>query len=160
MSPTVCGRPVCFLLFLECFEVFIRIQSNILKEEIAKERRERITKDLACECHMHACTHILAQHVVIGQLFCSSPFTFSPILPSSVFLPILCSPLSPLPSPPLPPSPPLLSHPSLSGSVVKAALPIVCGLAIIVFVSLSVFAHYRYPHVAASGEKRHRKKKE
>lgn len=34
---------------VECIEEFLRIQSDILKEEIELEEMERATKDLACE---------------------------------------------------------------------------------------------------------------
>lgn len=34
---------------VECIEEFLRIQSEILREEIAEEERSRETKDLACQ---------------------------------------------------------------------------------------------------------------
>ena len=34
---------------VECIEEFLRIQSEILKEEIAEEKNSRKAKDLACE---------------------------------------------------------------------------------------------------------------
>ncbi len=36
-------------------------------------------------------------------------------------------------------------------------LPLVVVLIIVFFVSMSLFAHYRYPHVSYHGRKRHRK---